>query len=135
MIDQYLLVEKELCWSPFKGERYIRDLDKMPKGSWREFGVSSSDDTSKSVESNEISCEQSVRVQKTRAGKSGKTVTLITGMSLTDLDLKNLLKRLKINCGTGGTIKNGIIELQGDHTNKVLAFLIKEGYRPKKSGG
>ena len=107
----------------------------MPKGSWREFGASFSDDTSKSVESDEVNFEKSVRVQKTRAGKSGKTVTLITGMSLSDLDLKSLVKRLKIHCGTGGTVKNGKVELQGDHTTEVMAFLNKEGFRPKKSGG
>ena len=107
----------------------------MPKGSWREFDELSSNNTSKSVESAQAKCDQSVRVQKTRAGKSGKTVTLITGISLTDSDIKRLLKRLKINCGTGGTIKDGTIELQGDQINKVMEVLQKEGLSPKKAGG
>ena len=107
----------------------------MPKGSWREFGSVSSDDTSKSDESDQDKFDMPVRVQKTRAGKSGKTVTLITGISLTDSDIKRLLKRLKINCGTGGTIKDGTIELQGDQINKVMEVLQKEGLSPKKAGG
>ncbi len=107
----------------------------MPKGSWREFDSSSSDNTSKSVESDQFKLDRSLIVQKTRAGKSGKTVTLITGISLTDSDIKRLLKRLKINCGTGGTIKDGTIELQGDQINKVMEVLQKEGLSPKKAGG
>ena len=107
----------------------------MPKASWREFGGVSSDDTSKSVESVQAKIDRPVRVQKTRAGKSGKTVTLISGISLNDLDSKSLLKRLKINCGTGGTLKDGIIELQGDQVNQVMAVLNKEGFKPKQAGG
>ena len=52
----------------------------MPKGSWTEFGEVPSDDTSKSVESDQDKSDRSVRVQKTRAGKSGKTVTVVVGM-------------------------------------------------------
>jgi len=107
----------------------------MPKGSWTEFGEVPSDDTSKSVESDQDKSDRSVRVQKTRAGKSGKTVTMVVGMGLNDLDSKNLLKRLKIICGTGGTLKDGIIELQGDQVNKVMVALLKEGFSPKKAGG
>ena len=107
----------------------------MPKGSWTEFGEVPSDDTSKSVESDQDKSDRLVRVQKTRAGKSGKTVTIITGIGFTDLDLKSLLKRLKTYCGTGGTIKEGIIELQGDQINKVMEVLQKQGFSPKKAGG
>ncbi len=107
----------------------------MPKGSWREFDYVSSDNTSKSVESDQARFERSVRVQKTRSGKSGKTVTVITGINLNHSDSKTLLKRLKINCGTGGALKDGIIELQGDQINKAMVVLREEGFSPKRAGG
>ena len=102
----------------------------MPKGSWKEF-----DNTSKRVQVEKAQSDKSVRVQKTRAGKAGKTVTVVTGMNLNDLDSKHLLKRLKIHCGTGGTVKGGIIELQGDHINSVMEVLRKDGFSPKRAGG
>ncbi len=107
----------------------------MPKGSWTEFDNSPSDNTSESVEIDQLKVDRSVRVQKTRAGKSGKTVTVITGTHLNYLESKSLLKLLKINCGTGGTLKGGIIELQGDQVDAVINVLLKEGFSPKKAGG
>ena len=76
-----------------------------------------------------------MRVQKTRGGKSGKTVTVISGLKLDEADRRSLLKRLKSSCGTGGTAKGEFLELQGDQVMALLEFLRKEGYRPKKSGG
>ena len=67
----------------------------MPKGSWREFGSDCSNDTSKGGESGQVKFDRKVRVQKTRVGKSGKTVTVVTGIGLTHSDAKSLLKRLK----------------------------------------
>jgi len=76
-----------------------------------------------------------VRVQRTRAGKGGKLVTTITGLEAPEAEARQLLKRLKATAGTGGTLKDGVIELQGDHVAAALAALEKDGYRPKQSGG
>lgn len=76
-----------------------------------------------------------VRVQPTRGGKGGKTVTVIRGLELDSKGLKSLLKTLKTKSGTGGTAKDGVIELQGDQVDVVLELLNAEGYRPKRAGG
>ena len=106
----------------------------MPKGSWREF-----DDPSTSRPDRPLSIssksERNVYVQKTRGGKGGKTVTVITGLDLDDQEAKLLLKSLKARCGAGGTLKGESLELQGDQVVVVLELLRKEGYCPKKSGG
>ncbi len=106
----------------------------MPKGSWREFNDPS---TSKPnfPPLNTDRAELNVRVQKTRGGKSGKTVTVITGLQLEPDQARTLLKKLKANCGTGGTIKLDSLELQGDQVSAVIELLKSEGYCPKKSGG
>ena len=76
-----------------------------------------------------------VRVQPTRGGKGGKTVTVIRGLELDPSGLKTLLKRLKTRIGSGGTARDGLIELQGDQVEIALDLLSKEGYRPKRAGG
>mgnify|MGYP001173559400 CR=1 FL=1 len=106
----------------------------MPQGSWREFNQ---DPTAQPERSKSFlnKAELNVRVQKTRGGKGGKTVTVISGLKLDEADRRSLLKRLKSSCGTGGTAKGEFLELQGDQVMALLEFLRKEGYRPKKSGG
>lgn len=79
--------------------------------------------------------QQRVRVQRTRAGKGGKLVTAITGLEAPEAELKGLLKQLKATCGTGGTLKEGVIELQGDQVAPALKALEGAGYRPKQAGG
>jgi len=79
--------------------------------------------------------QQRVRVQRTKAGKGGKLVTAITGLESSEAELKALLKQLKATAGTGGTLKDGVIELQGDQVATALAALEKAGYRPKQAGG
>lgn len=76
-----------------------------------------------------------VRIQKETKGRKGKGVTLITGLPLSGDELKKLAKYLKQKCGTGGTIKNGIIEIQGDHRDLLLEELQKKGWKVKKAGG
>jgi len=78
---------------------------------------------------------QRVRVSRTSAGRGGKTVTLVVGMEGGEPVLAPLAKKLKARCGAGGTIKEGVIEIQGDHVDAALALLSAEGYRPKRSGG
>jgi translation initiation factor 1 len=79
--------------------------------------------------------QQNVRVQATRAGRKGKTVTVITGFQSKPETLQAILKQLKSQCGTGGTVKENEIEIQGDHKQKILETLIKLGYKAKISGG
>jgi len=75
-----------------------------------------------------------VRISRQTKGRKGKGVTLITGVPLEGSDLKNLARELKQRCGTGGTIKNGIIEIQGDHRDLLCAELSKNGWTVKKAG-
>jgi translation initiation factor 1 len=79
--------------------------------------------------------QQRVRVQRTKAGKGGKLVTTITGLEAPEAEARQLLKRLKATAGTGGTFKDGVIELQGDHVAAALAALEQDGYSPKQAGG
>jgi translation initiation factor 1 len=75
------------------------------------------------------------RVRRESKGRGGKTVTTVTGVPLALDDLKELATSLKRRCGTGGALKDGIIEIQGDHVEVLIAELIKQGYKAKKSGG
>jgi len=76
-----------------------------------------------------------IRVERSTKGRKGKGVTLITGLPLEDDSLKALSKELKQKCGTGGTVKNGIIEIQGDHRDVLIEHLNSLGYKAKKAGG
>jgi len=74
------------------------------------------------------------RVRRESKGRGGKTVTTITGVPLAEDALKELATTLKKRCGTGGALKDGVIEIQGDHVELLLAELIKHGFKAKKSG-
>lgn len=76
-----------------------------------------------------------VRIWKSSKGRGGKTVSLITGLELEPTQLKALGKKLKQLCGTGGTIRNGEIEIQGDHRDKLKAALEAQGFPVKLAGG
>ncbi|MCP9799018.1 translation initiation factor [Cyanobium sp. Lug-B] len=107
----------------------------MPKGGWREFSGPDSLQRPEAAPATTPRALQKVRVQRTKAGKGGKLVTAITGLEASEAELRLLLKRLKASAGTGGTLKDGVIELQGDHVAAALAALEKDGYRPKQAGG
>ena len=108
----------------------------MPKGGWQEFSSAVSlQRHSGPTEEPTAKAQQVVRVQPTRGGKGGKTVTVIRGLELDAAGLKALLKKLKTRIGSGGTAKDGVIELQGDQVDLALELLSKEGYRPKRAGG
>ena len=79
--------------------------------------------------------QQNVRVETTRSGRKGKTVTIIRGFQAKPETLADLLKKLKTLCGTGGTLKDDTLEIQGDHKQKVLQYLLQLGYKAKGSGG
>jgi translation initiation factor 1 len=75
-----------------------------------------------------------VRVGRETKGRKGAGVTLITGLPLDDAALTALCTQLKKRCGTGGTLKDGVIELQGEHRDKVVAELSAQGYKAKRIG-
>jgi translation initiation factor 1 len=76
-----------------------------------------------------------IRVERQTKGRKGKGVSLITGLSMSESDLKDLAKELKTVCGAGGTVKGGVIEIQGDHRDLLVAELQRRGLDVKKSGG
>ncbi len=76
-----------------------------------------------------------VRIHRETSGRKGKGVTTVTGIPLPDAELKALAKRLKKRCGTGGAVKEGIIEIQGDHREVLKAELERSGYTVKLAGG
>ncbi|MEN8150977.1 MAG: translation initiation factor Sui1 [Planctomycetota bacterium] len=76
-----------------------------------------------------------VRVAIEKKGRRGKTVTVVTGVPLDAAKLTKLGKRLKKKCGSGGTVRDGVIEIQGDHRDAIVAALEAEGYTVRRSGG
>ena len=76
-----------------------------------------------------------VRVGRETKGRKGKSVTTITGLPLNGADLKALVTKLKARCGTGGTIKDGVVEIQGEHRDLLMTELEKLGYKVRRSGG
>lgn len=76
-----------------------------------------------------------VRVRRESQGRGGKTVTTIAGVGVAEDKLKELAGELKRLCGTGGTVKDWVIEIQGDHREKIVAALQQRGYTVKLAGG
>lgn len=76
-----------------------------------------------------------VRVSRETKGRGGKSVTLVRGLALDALALALLGKQLRSACGSGGTVKDGVIEVQGDHCELVMEALKKAGHHPKRVGG
>ena len=76
-----------------------------------------------------------VRVMRDRKHRGGKTVTVITGVPGNESEMAALAQQLKKLCGSGGTVKDGNIEIQGDHREKVQAKLTELGYKVKQAGG
>lgn len=76
-----------------------------------------------------------VRIMRDRKQRGGKTVTVITGVPTSEESLVALAQQLKKLCGSGGTVKEGTIEIQGDHCDKVQAKLTEMGYKVKRAGG
>ena len=76
-----------------------------------------------------------VRVSRETKGRKGKGVTLVTGIPLDEPELKALAKVLKAKCGTGGTVKDGVVEIQGDQREILVPLLQAEGWTVKRAGG
>jgi len=79
--------------------------------------------------------QQTVYLHRDSKGRGGKTVTLVKKLVLSEEDLKELAKKLKQICGSGGTVKDGEIEIQGEHREKIAEALMKLGYKVKIAGG
>ncbi len=79
--------------------------------------------------------DSKVRVTRESKGRKGSGVSLINGLVLSEKELKVLAKKLKQICGSGGAVKNGIIEIQGEHRDKLVAELKKLGFPAVKAGG
>jgi translation initiation factor 1 len=76
-----------------------------------------------------------VRLGRETKGRKGKGVTTITGVPLSSAELKRFARELKARCGSGGTVKDGTIEIQGDHREKLIEILKSKGWPVKSSGG
>ena len=75
------------------------------------------------------------RIRRETGGRGGKTVTVVAGLALDGPALAALCTRMKSACGTGGTVRDGALELQGDHRDALLLLLAKEGIKGKLAGG
>jgi translation initiation factor 1 len=76
-----------------------------------------------------------IRISREKKGRKGKTVTVITGFDSANDDLKQIAKNLKGKCGSGGSIKDGVIVIQGDHRQAIQGELQRQGFKVKLAGG
>ena len=101
----------------------------MGKKNWIEFDNQENIYKEKSKEEN-LKKISKINISKQKKGKKGKTITLIKGLAIRNaIEVKGLLKKMKVFCGTGGTIIGEDIQLQGDMVNKSIEFLRKEGFQ------
>lgn len=76
-----------------------------------------------------------VRISRETKGRGGKTVTLVRGLALDAAALVRVAQQLKAACGCGGTVKDGVIEVQGEHRDRIAQFLSAQGHTVKRAGG
>jgi len=76
-----------------------------------------------------------VRVGRETKGRGGKAVTVVKGLALDVAALTALAKQLKAACGSGGTVKDAVVEVQGDHVERVVTWLVAAGHKAKRAGG
>ena len=82
-----------------------------------------------------LPAQQTAYIHRASKGRGGKVVTLVKNLHLSPDDYKTLTKHLKQTCGSGGTIKDGVIEIQGDHRQTIAMALQQLGYKTKMAGG
>jgi translation initiation factor 1 len=112
----------------------------MPKSDSRTVWSSENGDLSKQMDAGKRMKslppnEQTVYLHRDSKGRGGKAVTLIKKLVLSEEDMKDLAGHLKQICGSGGTVKEGLIEIQGEHREKIAEALKKMGYKVKIAGG
>ena len=111
----------------------------MPNNNHNTVWSSEQGDLRKQIQVVEVksqpSKQQTIYLHRESSGRSGKAVTLVKKLVLTEEDMKALAKKLKSECGTGGTVKDGKIEIQGEHREKIAIVLQKLGYKVKIAGG
>lgn len=76
-----------------------------------------------------------VRISRETKGRGGKAVTLVRGLAMDAAALQATAKALRAACGSGGTVRDGVVEVQGDHCDKLVPLLIAQGHRVKRAGG
>lgn len=76
-----------------------------------------------------------VRISRETKGRGGKAVTVVRGLAMDAAGLEDLARQLKAACGSGGTAKDGVVEVQGDHGDKITALLMARGHKVKRAGG
>lgn len=104
----------------------------MNKIAYREFGDEELDpDDTAELPPN----QHKLKIEVSRKGKGGKTVTIVSGFQVSVETLTGLTKTLKNQCGAGGALKDNSIEIQGDHRQKLFEIVTKLGYKAKLSGG
>ena len=91
--------------------------------------------TAQAAEARNLARGGAVRVGRETQGRKGKGVTVISGLPLVASDLEKLATQLKKRCGSGGTVRDGLIEIQGDHRDVLVAELTRLGWGAKRSGG
>jgi translation initiation factor 1 len=82
-----------------------------------------------------VASQHTLKIRLEKNGRGGKTVTVVFELPSFEVYFKDLEKKLKALCGTGGSFKNNMIEIQGDHREKIKAFLEKLGFKVKLAGG
>ncbi len=75
------------------------------------------------------------KVRREVKGRRGKTVTTVSGLPLDEAALRRLVAEFKRRCGSGGSVKDGVVEIQGDHRELLVAELVKRGFQAKAAGG
>jgi translation initiation factor 1 len=88
-----------------------------------------------SCKANAVLGDGNVKVARQTKGRGGKCVTVVTGVAIDATALAVLGKQLRAACGSGGTVKDGVIEVQGDHCDKIMVALLAQGFKPKRVGG
>ncbi len=113
----------------------IRDKSKLVYSTDKPISRKDKPDERISHHAGVSSGQQRVTVRLDRKGRGGKTVTIIDGLQLPQKQLDGLLRQMKSKLGTGGTVKDKFVEIQGDHRDTVMSELQSLGYAPKRAGG
>ena len=115
-----------------KGKKAGRATDRVV---YSEFGQNAANAATERAVPDRPPAQQDLRVQVSGKGRKGKKVTVISGFQHAPDTLTKLAKTLKAQCGSGGTVKDNTIEIQGEHAPKLVELLVAKGYRAKRSGG